>query len=210
MCFSFSIHFELSRGFCVTACGWSCFTTPSHFIIVSVLWSARASKTTGDVDFLDASCHLPGAPMLRAATQNKHLDIAVHVIVVICSPHTLPRPKVYSLLLCMWHCSTTAYPACHEDRGERNSLFDSGSSGRLWHVAPKIHHWIIEQIPRPISHRTLGLCMGFSETSQHMFLYCNQNIAPWWYTGWSFCKKNEGRNGHNTKMIEPRHGPTKT
>ena len=41
----------------------------------------------------------------------------------------------------MWHCSTTAYPACHEDRGERNSLFDSGPSGRLWHVAPKIHHW---------------------------------------------------------------------
>ena len=70
-------------------------------------------------------------------------------------------------ILCMWHCSTTAYPACHEDRGERNSLFDSGPSGRLWHVAPKIHHWTI---PRPISHRTLGLCMGFSETSQHMFL----------------------------------------
>ena len=48
------------------------FTTPSHFInvVVSVLWWAGASKTTGDVDFLDASCHLPGAPMLHAATQN--------------------------------------------------------------------------------------------------------------------------------------------
>ena len=63
--------------------------------------------------------------MLLHKTQNKHLDIAVHVIVVICSPHLVPRPKVYSLLLCTWHSSTTAYP------------FDSGASVRLWHVARK-------------------------------------------------------------------------
>lgn len=120
---------------------------------------------------------------------------------------TLPRPKVYSLLLCMWHCSTTANPACHEDRGERNSLFDSGPSGRLWHVAPKIHHWTHTHAgPYLIE---LWDCVW--DFLRHLNIcFCNQNMATWWYTGWSFCKKDEGRNGHNTKMIEPRHGPTKT